>query len=147
MKSNFTQHSQHKIFHKLFSFWIPKLARYKTFKIGPYCLFIYLFGVLRCFQHCTGHITTGSWKGRGNQYIQFIRILYCKLPTNGKQLPAFPLQAVTGIEPRPQRWEARVLPLCHRGPSLLSDFDAGVKCEIWIDKIFVVYFFIFGFIC
>ena len=22
-----------------------------------------------------------------------------------------------GIEPRPQRWEARVLPLCHRGPS------------------------------
>ena len=29
----------------------------------------YLFGVLRRFQHCTGHITTGSWKGRGNQYI------------------------------------------------------------------------------
>ena len=28
---------------------------------------IYLFGVLRRFQHCTGHITTGSWKGRGNQ--------------------------------------------------------------------------------
>ena len=27
------------------------------------------FGVLRRFQHCTGHITTGSWKGRGNQYI------------------------------------------------------------------------------
>ena len=72
-------------------------------------LFIYLFGVLRRFQHCTGHITTGSWKGRGNQYIQFIRVLYCKLPTNSKQLPAFPLEAVTGIEPRPQRWEARML--------------------------------------
>ena len=68
------------------------------------------------FQHCTGHITTGSWKGRGNQYIQFVRVLYCKLPTNGKQLPAFPLEAVPGIEPRPQRWEARVLPLCHRAP-------------------------------
>ena len=78
--------------------------------------FIYLFGVLRHFQHCTGHITTGSWKGRGNQYIQFVRVLYCKLLTNGKQLPAFPLEAVLGIEPRPQRWEARVLPLCHRGP-------------------------------
>ena len=78
--------------------------------------FIYLFGVLRRFQHCTGHITTGSWKGRGNQYIEFARVVYCKLPTNGKQLPAFPLKAVTGIEPRPQRWEARVLPLCHRGP-------------------------------
>ena len=48
--------------------------------------FIYLFGVLRRFQHCTGHITTGSWKGRVNQYIQFVRVLYCKLPTNGKQL-------------------------------------------------------------
>ena len=48
----------------------------------------------------------GSW----NQYIQFIRVLYCKLPTNGKQLPAFPLEAIPGTEPRPQRWEARVLP-------------------------------------
>ena len=69
---------------------------------------IYLFGVLRRFQHCTGHITMGSWKGRGNQYIEFARVLYCKLPTNGKQLPAFPHKALTGIEPRPQRWEARV---------------------------------------
>ena len=78
--------------------------------------FIYLFGVLRRFQHCTGHITTGSWKGRGNQYIEFARVVYCKRPTNGKQLPAFPLEAVMGIEPRPQRWEARVLPLYHHGP-------------------------------
>ena len=62
---------------------------------------MYLFiWVLRRFQHCTGHITTGSWKGRGNQYIEFARVLYCKLPTNGKQLPAFPLEAVTGIEPQ-----------------------------------------------
>ena len=58
----------------------------------------------------------GSWKGRGNQYLEFVRVLYCKLPTNGKQLPAFPLEVVPGIEPRPQRWETRVLPLCHRGP-------------------------------
>ena len=86
-------------------------------------LFIYL-GFLRCFQHCTGHITMGSWKGRGNQYIEFARILYCKLPTNGKQLPAFPHKALTGIEPRPQRWEARVLPLCHLGP-LLNLVDTG----------------------
>ena len=67
--------------------------------------------VLHRFQHCTGPITMGSWKGRGNQYIQFARVWYCKLPTNGKQLPAFPLEAVPGIETRPQRWEARVLPL------------------------------------
>ena len=79
-------------------------------------LFIYLFGVLCRFQHCTGHITMGNRKGRGNQYIQSIRVLYCKLLTNCKQLPAFPLEAVPGIEPQTQRWEARVLPLCHRGP-------------------------------
>ena len=77
---------------------------------------IYLFGILRRFQHCTGHITMGSWKGRGNQYIQFVRVLYCKLPTNGKQLLAFPLEAMPGTKLRPQRWEARVLQLCHRGP-------------------------------
>ena len=28
-------------------------------------VFIYLFGILRRFQHCTGHIMMGSWKGRG----------------------------------------------------------------------------------
>ena len=74
-----------------------------------------LFGVLRRFQHCTGHITTGSWKGRGNQYIQLVKVLYCNLPTNGKQLLAFPLEVRPGTELRSQRLEARVLPLCHCG--------------------------------
>ena len=32
-------------------------------------IFIILLGVLRRFQHYTGHITTGSFVGRGNQYI------------------------------------------------------------------------------
>ena len=41
---------------------------------------------------------TGSWKGRGNQHIQLVKVLYCKLPTNGKQLPAFPLEAMPGTE-------------------------------------------------
>ena len=58
-----------------------------------------LFGVLRHFQHCAGHITTGSWNGRGNQYIEFARVVYCKLPTNSKQLPAFPLEPVRGSNP------------------------------------------------
>ena len=103
-------------------------------KLGAFAvfiLFIYLFGVLRRFQHCTGHITTGSWKGRGNQYIEFARVVYCKLPTNGKQLPAFPLTAMTGIEPRPQRWEARVLPLCHRGPCTKAE---DVQCNVDLGK-------------
>ena len=85
--------------------WWPQRLESRT-------LTIFLFVVLCHFQHCTGDITTG----RGNQYIQFIKVLYCKLPTNDKQLPAFPLKAVPGTEPQPQRWEARVLALCHRGP-------------------------------
>ena len=59
----------------------------------------------------------GSWKGRGNQYIQLVKVLYCKLPTNSKQLPAFPLEVGPGTEPQSRRWEVRVLPLCHHGSS------------------------------
>ena len=54
--------------------------------------------------HCIGHITTGSFMGRRNQYIQLIKVLYCKLPTNSKQLPAFPLEVGPGFELRSQRW-------------------------------------------
>ena len=64
----------------------------KTNAVQHSLRFIYLVGILCRFQHCTGHITTGSWKGRGNQYIRLVKVLYCKLLTNGKQLPAFPLE-------------------------------------------------------
>ena len=100
-------------------------------------LFIYLFGVLSRFQHCTGHITMGSWKGRGNQYIQFVRVLYYKLLTNGKQLPAFPLEVVLGIEPGPQRWEERVLSLCHHGPDTKSKIRTNVSWDIGYREGFV----------
>ena len=109
------------IFLNIIKFSKKKIVN--VIQVGLFCL----FGVLRRFQHCTGHITTGSWKGRGNQYIEFARVVYCKLPTNGKQLPAFPLTAMTGIEPRLQRWEARVLPLCHRGPII----QVGNPCYIY----------------
>ena len=55
--------------------------------------------VLRHFQHCTGHIITGSLEGRGNQYIQLAKVLYCKLRINGKHLPAFPLEVGLGMKP------------------------------------------------
>ena len=51
----------------------------------------------------------GSFMGRGNQYIQLVRVLYCKLPSNGKQLPAFPLEVGPGTELRSQTWEASVI--------------------------------------
>ena len=56
-------------------------------------------------QHCTGHITTGSFEGRGNRYIQLVKVLNCKLLTIGKELPTFP-HRVRGLNRRPQRWEA-----------------------------------------
>ena len=40
----------------------------------------------------------GSWQGEGNQYIQLVKVLYCKLPTNGKQLPGFPHDIRPGFE-------------------------------------------------
>ena len=69
------------------------------------CTRVYLFGILLGFKHCTGHIMTGSYVGRGNQYIQLVKVLYCKLPTNGKQLPAFPLKVRPGFELRSQMWK------------------------------------------
>ena len=121
-------------FGKKFIRWIQLLYKgikacttYNGYLSDFLILFIYLFGVLHRFQHCTGHITAGSWKGRGKKYIEFARVVYCKLPTNGKQLPAFPLKAIMGIEPRPQRWEVRVLPLCHRGPYQIFELQRGIR--------------------
>ena len=61
--------------------------------------FIYWFSVL-CHAQCLYVDSTvmGSWKGRGNRYIQLVKVLYCKLPTNGKQLPAFPHEVWQGFE-------------------------------------------------
>ena len=101
--------------------------RYSPDKIFILMVTIYLFGILRHFQYCTGHITTRSWKGRGNQYIQLVKVLYCKLLTNGKQLPAIPLEAVQGTKPRSQRWKVRVLPLTHRCPLKVTTARTKVK--------------------
>ena len=48
----------------------------------------------------------GSFEGRGNQYIELVKVLYCKLLTNSKQLPAFLLEVRPGTKPRSQRWDA-----------------------------------------
>ena len=55
----------------------------------------------------------GNWKVRGNHYIQLVKVLNCKLPTNGKQLPAFPYKIRQGFELLSPKWEASVLPLHH----------------------------------
>ena len=77
------------------------------------CISIYLFGVLCHFQNCTGHITVGSWKDRGNQYIQLDKVLYCELLTNSKQLPTVTLEVEPWTEPMAAA--VGVLPLCNHG--------------------------------
>ena len=78
----------------------------------------YLFVALCHFQHCTGHITTSGFVGTGHQYIQLVKVLYCKLLTIGKATTDFPIW-VWGLNRKHQRWEAGVLPLCtlHPPPS------------------------------
>ena len=66
--------------------------------------------------------------GRGNQYIQLVKVLYCKLPTDGKQLPRFPLEVGPGAKPRSQRWEARVLPHIISGQMLLLNLFWVLRC-------------------
>ena len=74
---------------------------------------VYLFVVLHRFQHCTGHITTSSWKHRGNQYTNSSSgfcTVNCR-PTPGRYQLSH--EAMLGTEPWPQR---RVLPLCPPPP-------------------------------
>ena len=78
--------------------------------------------------YCIGHITTGSFMGRGKQYIHLVKVLYCKLLTNSKQPPAFPLEV--GPETKPQ--EARVLPLCHHGPQMVGYIHRSKLGLYWI---------------
>ena len=55
-----------------------------------------------------------SFVGRGNQYIQLVKVLYCKLSTISEQLPTFP-HKVCGLNHQPQSSEVSVLLLLHRG--------------------------------
>ena len=42
---------------------------------------------------------TGSVMSRGNQYIQLVKVLCCKLPTIANQLPIFPGEPPTSVLP------------------------------------------------
>ena len=56
-------------------------------------MFLLFIGVVTLLStHCTGHIMTSSFMGSGNQYMQLAKVLFCKLQTNSRQLPAFPLE-------------------------------------------------------
>ena len=62
---------------------------------------IYLFGVLYCFQHCSGHFTMGSFASRRNQYIQLSRfcIVNCLPSVSNHKLS----NIRSGVQGRAQR--------------------------------------------
>ena len=75
----------------------------------------YLFGVLCRFQvesFNTVQVISRRVVGRAEETSTYSSSRICTVNCR----PTFPLEAMTGIEPWPQRWEARVLPLCHHGP-------------------------------
>ena len=49
----------------------------------------------------------GSFMGREHQYIQLVKVLYCKLLIIGEKLPSFP-HRFRVMNRRSQRWEASV---------------------------------------
>ena len=63
--------------------------------------------------------------GRAEETSTYSSSGFCTVSSNNsKQLPAFPLEAMSGTEHRPQRREARVLRLCHHGPFLQADLSS-----------------------
>ena len=73
------------------------------------CTFIYVFIYLGFYvAFNTVQVISRRVVGRAEETSTYSLSGFCKLPTNGKQLPAFPLEAVPGTEPRPQRWEYKL---------------------------------------
>ena len=67
--------------------------------------------------------------------MQLVKVLYCKLPTNGKQVPALTFAVGLGTESLSQRWEVRVLPLCHSvspevAPKDKNNTPVGLKISL-----------------
>ena len=75
-------------------------------------------------------------------YIQLVKVLNCKLPTNNKQLPAYLLEVGPGSGSRSQRWEARVLPLFHLGPQKRSEeMKNKIYLLLIIEGLWYIYFY------
>ena len=76
---------------------------FNVFEINS-CIIITLFIYLGFYVFLTlySHIAMANFVGRGNQYIQLVKVLYCKLPTTGNE-PSFP-HKVRGLNRQPQGW-------------------------------------------
>ena len=75
--------------------------------------------------------------GRGNQYIQLVKVVYCTLLTICKKVPSFQ-HRICGMNRQPQRLDVSVLPLSHHGPQ--SDCHRFIPKETLILK--CIYFYV-----
>ena len=97
-----------------------KTYQFKALPFGlskaPLDLFIYLFGALCRFYVNTVQVISRRVVGRAEEISTYslsgLCTVNCRTMASNYQLEAMP-----GTEPQPQRWEARVLPLCRHGPS------------------------------
>ena len=74
----------------------------------PRGVYLFIWVLTSLSTHCFGPMTTGSFRCRGNEYIQLVKVLYRKLPPSSKQMPAFLFELGPGFEPLSQRWEGSI---------------------------------------
>ena len=68
-------------------------------------VYLFIWVITSLSTHCVDHIMTDSFIGSEKQYIQLAKVLFCKLPANGKQLPAFSLEVRPGFKLQSQQWD------------------------------------------
>ena len=87
---------------------------------GQFIYFIYLFIYLGFYVAFNTVQVISQWVvGRAEETSTYSSLGFCSVncgPTASNYQLSH-LRPCQGIEPWPQKWEARVLPLCHRGPS------------------------------
>ena len=94
--------------HKIFRNPIIKCSTH----IIQFFIYLGFYITFNTVQVISRWIVLGTEETRTYSWSRFCTV-NCR--QNGKQLEAFPLEVQPGIELRSQSWEARVLPLCHRG--------------------------------
>ena len=110
---------------------------------SSFVIYLFLYMLFRKFSYFTllstllAHFVMGSFVGRGNQYIQLVKILYCKLQTIGKQLQSFP-HKVWGLNHRPQRCEASVT-TAPPWPLKLSQSKINTSRSFWLRENNITY--------
>ena len=89
---------------------------------------LYLFGVLCPFQHCTVHITTGSWKGRGTYSSSEYCTVNCQLTASNYQLSH--LRPCQELNPGLRGWRRE----CHHSATVAPAL--GIQFRLYCNDFF-----------